>query len=495
MEIISLVVVGLVFIALCVFVYLAAKSWHWINVLFLMLTFIAGLAATIGLAQVGSLRYKQQQEAIDAQERADKLVAEANQKISGGYDSTTYSSDSLRGISQQLALTMAGRGRVWSRGAVSPDGDNIIFKFPSARPSAGDDAVKLKNVVLFAFGEGIAPVPRAEGEAENAPRPIVPISYIGSVRVIEESANSLTLAPEFISNPDQYAEPTTTWSLFEKMPLDRHETVTNAFRHAQNLDEDAEIELSKLRLFLQNGLLHPDRVGIDPNSREYEELLDRYTFDGVPLGTIQNWIDAQSNRISEKFEPAPEEIFVRYRFTAKSRKSYQVDSDGNLATDGPFTATGLAIEPALRIGREVQFAAGEEVSVDSISAAGYGRSDGTQVPPFPSTEPVEEIERYYVRELRDFPYLLASTTEASSKIEEETTRRQKSNAVQTTTLRDTQTQIAERSQLTEALESDSKNLRGDQQVITNVLQSKTADVEQLNQKIDSIQSQLNAISR
>lgn len=492
MDIISLAVVGIVFIALCVFVYLASKSWHWINVLFLMLTFIAGLAATIGLAQVGSLRYKQQQAAFDAQKRADDLVARANLQVSGDNDSATYSSDSLRGISQQLALTMAGRGRVWSGGVVAPEGENIIFKFPSARPNSGENGVKLKNVVLFAFGEGFAPAPNADGEENKS---IVPVSYIGSVQVIEESAESLTLAPEFISNPDQYAEPTVTWSLFEKMPLDRHETLTDAFRRAQNLDEDSEIELGKLRQFLQSTFLHPDRVGLDPNSREYEELLDRYTFDGVPLGTIQNWIDAQSNRISQKFEPTPEEIFVRYRFTAKSRKSYQVDSDGNLATDGPFTATGLAIEPSLHIGKEVQFTADEEVSVDSISASGYGRSDGTQVPPFSSTEPVEEVERYYVRRLRDFPYLLASTTEASTEIEEETTRRQKSNAVQTTTLRDTQTQIAERSKLTEALESDNKNLRGDQQVITNVLQTKTSAVEQLNQKINSIQSQLNAVSR
>jgi septal ring factor EnvC (AmiA/AmiB activator) len=97
--------------------------------------------------------------------------------------------------------------------------------------------------------------------------------------------------------------------------------------------------------------------------------------------------------------------------------------------------------------------------------------------------------------LRDYPYLLASTTDASTKIEEETTRRQKSNEVQTATLRDTQAQIAERTKLTAALESDQKNLRTDQQVVTEVLETKTSAVEQLIQKIDGIQSQLNAISR
>ena len=135
MDIISLAIVGIVFIALCVCVYLASKSWHWINVLFLMLTFIAGLAATIGLAQVGSLRYKQQKSALDAERRAERTVGQANLQVSGDIDSTTYSKDSLRGVSQELALVMAGRGRVWSRGAVTPGDDgNVTFKFPSARP-------------------------------------------------------------------------------------------------------------------------------------------------------------------------------------------------------------------------------------------------------------------------------------------------------------------------------------------------------------------------
>ena len=279
------------------------------------------------------------------------------------------------------------------------------------------------------------------------------------------------------------------------MPLDRHDSVKNAFRRVANLEDDAEIDLTELRKFLQNGLLSAERVEMDPDSREYEALLDRYTFDGVPVGAIQNWIDGQPNRIVAKFEPAPEEIFVRYRFTAKSRKSYQVDSEGNLATDGPFTATGLAIESSLHLGKEVQFEEDDIVSVDSINAAGYGRSDGTQVPPFSSTEPVDEEERYYVRQLRDYPYLLASTTDASTQIDEETTRRQRSNAVQTETLRDTQAQIAERTKLTTALESDQKNLKGDQQVITEVLQTKTSKVDQLIQKIDGIQSQLNAVRR
>ena len=102
--------------------------------LFLILTFIAGLAATIGLAQVGELRSKQQKAAFDAEKNAEDLVSKANLRVSGDVDSIEYSSDSLRGVSQELSLVMAGRGRVWSRGTVAADGENISFRFPNARP-------------------------------------------------------------------------------------------------------------------------------------------------------------------------------------------------------------------------------------------------------------------------------------------------------------------------------------------------------------------------
>ncbi len=494
MNIISIAVVAIVFIALCVVVYRAAKHWHWVNVLFLMLTFISGLAATIGLAQVGHLTNKQKRAAEDAEQRATKLIAEAEEKVSGSFDSFSYDSNSLRGISQELSITMTGRGRVWSRGTVTSSEDGVSFQFPKPRPEGDENSVNLTNVVLYAFSEGMVPLPKNEDADDAGPPPVVAMNYIGSVRVVEDTPAALNLEPRFISNPEEYAEPTATWSLFEKMPLDRHDTVRDAFRLRFGLAEGDEIDLGKLREFLRQGLLTAERVEMDPASEQYERLLDRYTFDGLPLGAIQTFIDSQPNRISRTFDPAPEEVVVRYKFNAKSNKSYQVDMDGSLDTDGPFTASGLAIEPALHLGKEVEFEEGDIVKVDLVSATGYTRSEGTQVAPFPSTENVTEIERLFVRQLRDYPYILATITQKSAEFEEEIARRQKSNEVQTATVEDTKKQSAERSKLAAMLEADKEKLEVDRDNVTRVLSDKNAQVEDLREKVNSYRQQNQAAS-
>jgi hypothetical protein len=109
-------------------------------------------------------------------------------------------------------------------------------------------------------------------------------------------------------------------------------------------------------------------LGFDPQSKEYEELVDRYAFDGMSLGKIQNWIDQNTaGRKSTRFEPLPEEVFVQYRFNKKSSKSYQVDANGSVENDGLFTPLGQAVDPALHAGKEVEFAEGDTVLVDKKS--------------------------------------------------------------------------------------------------------------------------------
>ena len=57
-----------------------------------------------------------------------------------------------------------------------------------------------------------------------------PLTYIGSVLVSGESPESLKLQPVFISNVQEWNEPSSSWTLFEKMPLDRHDTFQDGDR-------------------------------------------------------------------------------------------------------------------------------------------------------------------------------------------------------------------------------------------------------------------------
>ena len=131
--------------------------------------------------------------------------------ILGNKDSATYDPGSLRAVSNRLSLAMSGRGRVWSGGTVTAEGDKRIFQYATARP---EDANKtnLLNVLLYAF---------ADVSINGNPEPQ---SYIGSVLVTEETLENVKLEGLFISNGQEWATPSSSWTLFEKMPLDRHDT-------------------------------------------------------------------------------------------------------------------------------------------------------------------------------------------------------------------------------------------------------------------------------
>jgi len=45
-------VYGIIFVVIIAGCVMAAKYWHWINTVFLILTFLAGIAASMGMAQV-----------------------------------------------------------------------------------------------------------------------------------------------------------------------------------------------------------------------------------------------------------------------------------------------------------------------------------------------------------------------------------------------------------------------------------------------------------
>ena len=51
-------VYGIILVVLIAGCVMAAKYWHWVNTVFLILTFLAGIAATAGMAQVFYKRSK-----------------------------------------------------------------------------------------------------------------------------------------------------------------------------------------------------------------------------------------------------------------------------------------------------------------------------------------------------------------------------------------------------------------------------------------------------
>ena len=282
MDIISASIIGLVFIMLIVFAVLASKTWHWVNIVFVVLTFLSGVGASIGLSQAFKLRTDAMKAAQTNEQLADKNRTAAEIAIYGPNDSINYDSKSLRGANQALAMAMAGRGRVWSGGQVSIEGDIHNYKFATARPVNDENPLKLKDILLYVFADAMV-----------GGKPY-PQNYVGSVLVTEETPESLKLQPAFVPNAAEWTQPSSTWSLFEKMPLDRHEafkmgvvayvdsnpdTATDPYKKlAESITKD-EVDMGLFRQVLKVDYLKPELLNLDPASADYEKMIDRQLVD------------------------------------------------------------------------------------------------------------------------------------------------------------------------------------------------------------------------
>ncbi|MFT7634111.1 MAG: hypothetical protein ACI87E_005170, partial [Mariniblastus sp.] len=227
-----------------------------------------------------------------------------------------------------------------------------------------------------------------------------------------------------------------------------------------------------------------------PDSQLYEELVDRFVFDDLQLGTIQNWIDQNSGtRATPRFEPKPEEIFIEYEFTKDSNKSYQVDSTGSIENEGQFSPLGYAVDPALQAGGEVRFSQGDRVFIDKPSATGYKRGE-QQIAPFSAGEAVTKVGEIYRRPVKDFPYEFVDLTIRSADIDDELARVTQNNLVQTETVAKANGQLAVRDTRINDLSDDEENLKKDNETIATLLAELEIQVQQEEQAIATLNSKI-----
>ncbi len=487
----SYAIIGLIFVLLIVFGVLSAKNWHWVNIVFLILTFVAGSAATAAMAKSLKLRRDNIKNAMDQEKRAVDNEAKMNLAIYGSPNSISYDPGSLRGMNELLTRELYGRGRVWSSGTVTfkgddPDDGNRIFTFPEPRDAANPQN-QMKGIQVYAF---------ADEPVNGVP---YPVSFVGTFRVIGETPANIELEPIFITNDANYSNPAGTWSLFEKMPADRRDVFKKiAFGDKTDFLGD-NFDLTRYREALVTEHLPASELGMDPNSAEYEQLIDRYAFDGLKLGEIANWIDAQPNRQNPRFEPAPEEVFVEYRFDKKVDGEFEVDAPGSLLTASAFQ-NGKAVDPALQAGKKIGFAKDDTVLVDQLTAEGFQRINGDLVPPFSEQYPfVTEVDRYYFRQFRDYPYMLADLKRQVERFNEELVRVKTNNGVSQQALDDANAQSTKRADIIIKLDQDRQNLANDLATVTqmmNDLTTQLAEIEQRSRQLDQqIKLQYDAVQK
>ena len=472
----SYAIFGLIFVLLIVFGVLSSKSWHWVNTVFLILTFLAGAATCGAMAKALKLRTTDMKRAFDEEQRAEKLIAQAEMEIYGSENSITYDPDSLRGLNEQLTLELHDRGRVWFGGQVSANDLNRIFQFSAQRGDA-NEWNKMDGIVLYAFADG--PIDE---------QTVYPRKYVGAFKVVQESPQQVELEPVVVVDNQQYETPDTTWSLFEKMPQDSRDTFKKlSLEDRANFLGD-NFDLATYREALRNQYLRADQLGMQEGTEEYESLLDQYSFDGLTLGEITTFVASQQNRVNPRFEPSPEEVLVEYRFEQKV-EGFEVDAAGSIKSGQRFL-NGKAIDPMLQAGKPVGFAKGETVLIDQLTADGYQRGDGTPVPPFATRYNVTEVNRYFYRQLKDYPFILADLFRQSERLQEEFTRVKANNDISQGAYDDAQAQIKIRDEIIFGLDEDKRNLESDLQTINGLLDERTAQHQEIQERARQLNQQI-----
>ena len=470
---------GLLTVILIVFCILAAKTWHWLNIVLVILCWAAGLTAVYGLSQSMKLRKAAIKNFDDRYKALAKAEVEFREAVYGPADSISYGTDSLRGINEVVAREFAGRGRVWANGSVELGADNSVqFTFKTARTELGPKN-QIQGVVLYAFADSIV---------DGTP---YPVSFVAVMEVSEEQLGSITLEPTFVADRKMFQQVEgVTWSLFEKMPADRRNTFRRKAGYSEDHFDDTgdalDQKITEYRKILTEEYLPPGILGMDGDGEEYERFIDRYCFDGLTIGQIESWVEKNSATRKTEFSPEAEEVFIKYEFTGNS-EAIVVDAEGDMAVEGTFTPLGRAVDKALHAGKDVKFVEGDVIVIDQLTANGYRRGEVTQ-DAFDQRYPVREIGKIYRRQLRDYPFMLAEYRTQAQIFEEDTNRAIENIKITNEAIANTDTQIQARVDQIDALRADSENLARDKTVIDRLFGDNQSGIAELESKKQTLEA-------
>jgi hypothetical protein len=474
-------VVGLYVILVLVFTILSWKKWHWTNSVFLILSAIAAVFTVANLSKVIELRTKAINDLDSSIVRLEQVENDRDFAIYGPTDQKSYGADSLRGLSARLELSHIRRGRVWSGANASQNAGAAPFTVTlsaaaegEAQPAAaGAASTELKGVVLYAFLE------TTQNEST------FPSTFLGMVRVTDQQANQLTVVPTFVVNPVIF-EQGGEWSLFEQMPGDRYDTLS--------ADEKSisEFRDQLIEMFPKESVI-VDASNPDAD-RAYEAFIDQLNFNGFSITAIEDYVtNNQDSRISKRFQPRPEEVFVLYEFEGKSNEQYEVDGAGRLDVDGPYTALGEANDRTLHLGTKIQFNKGDQVLIDQVTSEGY-QSATTQIRPFREREPnAIEKDRVYRRPLYDFPAMFVALREQAVDLTTRAAAEALLNQTRSALADNALAQQNERDGIILDLQADNQNLKNDVATISTALEARRQQLNELEARIAALEQKIDEL--
>ena len=397
-SIILYIVLGLISIFFIVASIFSGKTWQVLHVLIVAAVFVAAMfamflcAATFKTNDTFRTEYEAFKKELDQVETEIGKLREGYAQMDSG--EVVRAEDSVRSLKAELSRVLYDRGRVWPNCFVDGFGQNSVtlnlsrwgdqacfqqtqFDAQAGLPEADGEAVPNDphgiegRMIVYAFLEtpvsGIAEQQRAAllvssksdlaGHEEMCK---VPTVYLGKFAVSEVSPTTVTLVPTKPLREQQIAamqDEQSSWRLLETMPVD-------------SFDIFADLDETQLQ-----SLFAP-------------EVIDQYLKDRKP---------------GDRGQDPGERLWMKVRF----------DRDHEIAVDAPgeppkspqqdYNNVGQADPKWLRHGGEgedrgkAKFTKGEEAIFDPETADDLINRGIC-----------EELDRVYVRELRDYDYLFES---------------------------------------------------------------------------------------
>ena len=392
MDMIVPAFIGLLFIAYFVFLWFAAKTWRWFDLVLLSLAFFLAIGFLPLAAGVMRVRMDWEKVRTEHAVRVERSTQE-QEKIKYG-DGT--GGIALVPLEVEVRQMRADAGRAWrglrfmsASGSMATAGADakVILSMPPvnvpADPAAADPAAALPPVVAPAGAADPVAAPPAQSKIDD--KAIVyafaegdyagrqtPQFYLGDFKVSEVAGDQITMQPLLPMLPGVVQAisggSVSTVSLYELMPVDSHQTFIAAGSEPTNELMFGRVDEQLVRELLE-GKVSPS-------------TLDAYLRDGsrsLPDDPDDSkWVKVQ--------------FIKKHEIVVDSQTKRQADDSGY------FDALGQAVDSRLQRNSNVVIEEGSEYYF-KLEAAQELDTQGIAKP----------IDTYFVRPLNDYRFIIFST--------------------------------------------------------------------------------------
>jgi hypothetical protein len=540
---ITIAILAVISIVFLIAWFKSFSTTHWLHLVLVLLTFASTIAGGIVLSRSYKIRGAWQKRYYENEAALKKVTEEYQVARDGPIESTAPDLNSVHGAKSALAIETFGQGRVWSNGTPEVQGENIVVTLSTLPPEnnrgfVNDQPASQLQPQMLVYVYRDAPIPdsiyndptneRAKPMTPPSPALSGPTMYLGVMQVVSVAGNRVTLqhsdslniqerrlqrdpqgqivlqdgvpviesAPIFPAIAQEFASPSTTWTLFEKVPIDERDAfkrLRQSLRNVNPLGETTDFDAyqAEYRAELKT-YMPPEALGLDVNQADqaarYEALLDRYAFDQMRMTDITQWIDRhEAERVNASFDPPSDERFLMIRFKSASANEYEVDTNtGNVRETGAFDAYGRAVLNILWASPDgkgkIRMEEGDVVVVDRASLDKLNANN----------EPIDMLGEVYVRRLIDYPLSISTLNSERERLFDVLIRLVDEIETLKATDASLVAQERQRAKVSDELTQDKANLDGDVQAIESLRDKRVSEIVALKEEINRLHKVIGA---